>query len=133
MSDPSLSMQASVRARLINASAVTNLVPATNILDQSGLPERLPGIIIGDGQTAYNDFHSVAYLDLHLWTREIGTVQSKQIAEAIRQAIKYPPWSVADHVCHDLRVENCRFLRDPDHQLAHGVVTIRGILQEVAA
>lgn len=132
MSDASLAMQESVRERLVNASALTDRVPASNILDSHSRPEVLPCVIIGEGYTAFEDFHAIAFLDLHVWTKEEATVANKRIAGAIRDALKAGPWAIADHICHDMRMERARFMREPDEMLAHGVLTIRAIVQETA-
>ncbi|MGE3247964.1 MAG: DUF3168 domain-containing protein [Beijerinckiaceae bacterium] len=133
MTDFALALQGAMRAMLTSHSGVTDLVSADNIIDQTGAPELLPCIFLGEGQTVYNDWHSIVYLDLHIWCAEKGTTEVKKIAGAIFDSIVAPPWQVSGHICHDLRVEQSRFMRDVDEKLSHGVVTVRGILQRAAA
>jgi hypothetical protein len=134
MTEPSLALQKTIRARLIAAGAVTALVPADAIFDRSARPERYPCIIIGEGYSDYADrfesFHDATVSDLHIWTEEAGLIGAKAIAGAIRAALQDGPWAVDDHLCTNLTVARARFLRDPDGMHAHGVVTIEAILQE---
>ena len=44
--DPSLALQKTIRQRLIASADVLALVPADNILDTNGRPERTPCILI---------------------------------------------------------------------------------------
>lgn len=137
MIEPSLALQATIRARLSADASVTDLVPADAILDRNTRPERFPCIIIGEGQTIpgddYSRFHETVYADLHIWTEGAGLTEVKAIAGAIRAALRPSPWAVQDHRCHALVVANARYMRDPAGALSHGVVSVEAILQEVAA
>jgi hypothetical protein len=131
MIDASLALQATIYNRLIARSDLTALVPAVNIRDAYGLPERMPGIIIGDGTTTYDDFKLFTYSDIHIWTDETGRTEVKKITAQVRAALSGRPWNVADHFCSDLRVTSVRFLRDPN-KYAHGIISVKAILQERA-
>jgi hypothetical protein len=131
--EPSLALQAAVGARLTASAGVIALVPAEGIFDRSGRPELERCIIIGEGQAVYDDFHGTAYATLHVWVKEAGLTTSKEIAGACRDALKDRPWSLAGYVTHDLRVTNTRFMRDPQGEYSHGVVTVRAIVQERAS
>ncbi|HCO54687.1 MAG TPA: DUF3168 domain-containing protein, partial [Pelagibacterium sp.] len=50
-----LAMQKALRDRLIGTVAVTDLVPATSILDRNARPTPDPSIIIGEGQELPGD------------------------------------------------------------------------------
>jgi len=135
MMDASLALQKLIAARLKGYSALTALVPPDDIRDAYGLPERIPGIIIGDGTTAYDQFKLRTYSDIHIWTDEIGRTEVKKIASEVRAALSGPAWwDITDHFCSDLRVTSDRFMRDPrpPHFYAHGVVSVAAILQERA-
>lgn len=132
MTEPSLALQKLIYARLIGAPAVTSLVPADNIADLSGLPTVFPSIIIGEGHALYADnrdrFHEQAFCDLHIWTAEPGLEQSKRIAAAVREAL-WAPWQFDGFTVHGITVRSARFLRDPDGQHGHGVMSIDAVMQ----
>lgn len=134
----SLALQKALRLRLIATSAVTDLVPAASILDRNARPNPNPAIIIGEDQTT--DENRIArdvvrvYSTLHVWKKEPGLVGVKAIAGAIGTAIK-PGRLVleAGYHCGDCYVSSTRFVRDPDGETAHGIVTIETLVSEVAA
>jgi len=136
MTEPSLAMQAAIRARLVAASAVTSLVPATSILDQNSRPETFPSIIIGEGQTVSDEGlarrrHQV-FADLHIWQKEAGLVGAKQVAGAIREALADTFWNVTGLHVADLHIASSRFLRDPGGLHSHGIITLQASVSEVA-
>lgn len=131
--EPSLALQAAVGARLAASAVVTALVPADGIFDRSGRPELDRCIIIGEGQSVYEDFHGTVYATLHIWTKESGLATSKEIAGACRDALKDRPWALVGYVTHDLRVTSAVFVRDIGGEHSHGIVTVRAIVQERAS
>ena len=131
--EPSLALQQAVGARLAASAAVTVLVPAEGIFDRSGRPELDRCIIIGEGQSVYEDFYGTAYATLHVWVKEAGLATSKEIAGACRDALKDRPWALAGYFTHDLRVTNTHFMRDSQGEYSHGVVAVRAIVQERAS
>lgn len=133
-----LALQQAVRSRLIATSAVTSLVPAQNIIDINQRPAPMPSIIIGQGQSVEGDRidrrDQRVYLDLHVWKRETGLVGVKTIAGAIRKAInvsKFP--HISGFHIGDCRVTSMNWLRDPDGETAHGVVTVEALVNEVTS
>lgn len=134
-SDPSLVLQTAIRSALLDSDDVTDHVPADHILDVSGRPERLPAIVIGEGQTVFGSFDaSTVYADLHVWVQEPGLEQSKQIASAIVDAISVDGETgnvlrLDGFVCHDLTVERTRYLRDPHGPMSHGIVSVAAIMK----
>jgi hypothetical protein len=137
MAEPSLALQKLVRERLVNDAAVLALVSAEAILDRNTRPELDRMVIIGEGSTLFSDdyetFHEKAHLDLHIYVRETYTTGAKEIAGAIRDALRTRPWSVDGYVCHGLSVLNARYFRDPDGAHAHAVIALDAVLQRNAA
>ena len=135
MSTPELALQIAIRQRIIAANTG---VPASNILDRNQQPIIDPSIIIGVGQTVDRDdsikrdlFH--VWKDLHVWKKEPGLGGVQAIAGAIRKAIHSDRLTLASPFhCVDAYVEDMRFLRDPDGETSHAVVTIKAIVQEAA-
>lgn len=134
-----LAVQKAIRARLAATAGVTDLVPASAILDRNQRPAPDPSIIIGEAQTVdpgtdYERRHMTVFHDLHVWKREIGTTGANAIAGAIRAAIHAGRLVLDDgwH-CADARVSDVRVMRDPDGETAHAVVTVEALVAEVAS
>jgi hypothetical protein len=132
--EPSLDLQKAIRARLLASADLMALVPADNVMDATGRPERMPGINIGEGQTVYRRFDSTTYATLHVWVQEAGLTGSKAIASAIVAALRIDAeidgvLTLENFVCHDLQVTQTRFLRDPHGSYSHGIVTVAGIMK----
>ena len=133
----SLALQKALRARLIATSAVTDLVPAASILDRNARPNPDPSIILGEDQEV--DENRIArdvvrvYATLHVWKKEPSLVGVKSIAGAIRTAINALNFEEVDgYHFGDCYVSGTRFLRDPDGETSHGVVTVEALVSEVA-
>ena len=134
---PELTLQKAVTARLISSAGVMSLLPAENILDRNERPNPDNCIIIGEGQSV-DEGNSIArqltrvYLDLHLWKKEVSTQGTKVLAGVIRKAILDGRLKLDDGFhCVDCRVSSMRFLRDPDGETSHGIVTIDAKVQEL--
>lgn len=136
MSEPSLDLQKAMRARLVATAAVTMLVPAAHILDTNSRPEVFPCIHLGEGQTVPGDGYArkrhVVFADLHVWQAEPGLAQCKAIAGAIRQAFVEPLWTLDHHHVADLFIASARFMRDPNGEHSHGIISIEAQLVETA-
>jgi hypothetical protein len=136
MSEPSLAIQKALRGRLTASAAVTALVPAEAIFDRSGRPERFPCIIIGEATslyaTPYESYHDGVTADLHVWAEEIGLTRAKEIAGAVRAALR-GNWNVDGFRCAYATVTGARFMRDPGGQHSHAVISVSALVQELAA
>ncbi|MDH7795799.1 MULTISPECIES: DUF3168 domain-containing protein [unclassified Beijerinckia] len=130
MIDASTALQTLIRSRLSTDPGVTALVPADDIRDSNGLPVQIPAVLIGGGQVTYDELKLTAHADLHIWVEEVGTTGAKAIAGAIRNALRSGPWPIADHHCSVVRVTSDRFMRDPNNQYSHGVVSIEAHMVE---
>lgn len=134
----SLAVQKAIRARLVSTVKITLMVPAANILDRNARPNPVPSIIIGEDQEIEGGDiarrNVLVYSTLHVWVKETGTTGAKAIAGAIRRAISLAKTPVTDgfHFA-DCRVTSTRFLRDPDGEHSHGVVTVETLVHEVRA
>lgn len=138
MPDPALAVQKAIRARLAGAPAVTTLVPATSILDRNERPAPSPSIILGEDQVVDTDsmidrsmvrVHST----IHIWKEEQGLTGVKAIAGVVWKIIKASRLTLdAGLECADCRVNDTRFIRDPDGVTSHGIVTVETLVREVA-
>jgi hypothetical protein len=132
--EPSYDLQKAVRARLLASADLMALVPADNLLDSNGRPERVPCINIGEAQTVYGRFTSTTHATLHVWVQEPGLVTAKAIVGAIIPALRIDAQIegvliLDDFICHDLAVTQTRFLRDPHGSYSHGIVSVAGIMK----
>ena len=125
----SLAFQQAARGILVANSDVTALVPAANILDANYEPECFPRLQIGEDQELPADDVVNRYTDLnstfHIWTREPGLENAKAIAGAVRKALVLTSWTQGCYVGIRTMFASARYLRDPDGQTAHGVITLR--------
>lgn len=137
MTEPSLALQAAIRARLIAHAALTALVPAEHIFDRNKRPEAYPCILLGDGQTVYaddyDDFYDRAYADLQVWTKGPGLESAKGIASEIRAALPLGVWQVAGFSVPRVKIASARFFRDPSNEFSRAVLTVEAIMQRMAA
>ena len=132
-----LALQKAIRTQLISSPELTALVPAINILDRNERPNPVPSIILGEDQSIESGgiarsltriFHI-----LHVWSKEESLEGVKEIVGAIRKAMSARPQLEDGYHCVDCRVSQTRFLRDPDGETSHGVVTIEALVQEVGS
>lgn len=133
-----LALQKALRGRMTASEAVTALVPAASIVDRHARPAPDPSIIIGEGQSVDDERVSRnvqrVYMDLHIWKKEPSTAGVKAIAGAIRAAVQsYRFVGLDGYHFGDCRVSSMRYLRDPDGETAHAIVTVEAIVSEVAS
>jgi hypothetical protein len=131
-----IALQKALRSRLIATSAVTTLVPAASILDRNQRPAPDPSIVIGEGQST-DEGDSLSrnrvsvFLDLHVWKKEPSLAGVKIIAASIRVAIRSRRLALETGFhCADAYVSSTRFLRDPDGETSHAVVTVTAKVEE---
>jgi hypothetical protein len=134
MTEPSLAVQTAIRSQLVGASSVTTLVDAASIFDRTTRPERLPCIIVGDGQTvnvskSYPRRHVRVYSDLHLWTEENGLALVKALAGAVYGALANIIPILTDCRCLDCEISEAKFIRDPAGKHGHAVVTFQALVE----
>lgn len=130
--------QKAIHARLTGNEAVTALVPAENIVDRNARPVADPSIVIGEGQSVeasrIDRRDQRLFMDMHVWKREQAMAGVKAICSAIRSAI-HSETVVDDNGFQfgDCRVTSMRYLRDPDGETSHAVVTVEAMAVEVAS
>jgi hypothetical protein len=119
---------------LSGSSAVTDLVDATSILDRNQRPAPMPSIIFGEDQVLeYDDIarkHYRVISTVHCWDKSTGLNTVKSIAGALATAIRSARLEIEGAHCGDCRVSGMRFLRDPDGEHGHGIVTVETLVGE---
>ncbi|RVJ82708.1 DUF3168 domain-containing protein [Sinorhizobium medicae] len=134
MIEPTLALQTAIRSALVGNSAVTALVPADHIRAGSTRPDKLPCIMMSDGNTTLHGHDYTAqrtawvYLDLHIWTLEGGQDAAKEIAGAVTAALDRP-LTIEGGECDHFRVTASRFPRDPDPAYGHGVLSVEALIR----
>lgn len=137
MSDPGHPLQVAVFAALTGSTAVTNFV-AQGIFDRvrttDAMAADFPYItipddqIIDDGNTCGEAWE--AFVDVHVWGRDGGAAKTKQIGDAVADALG-TEIAVAGHTVVSGTLETARNVTDPDGITAHRVLTFRYLLQPV--
>ncbi|MDO5621920.1 MAG: DUF3168 domain-containing protein [Paracoccus sp. (in: a-proteobacteria)] len=128
----SVHLQAMVVARLIAA------IPAVagRVFDGSA-PEAVetPYIVIGDSQVVLDDVECVEgreeYLTVHVWasSRPDRTVV-RDVTSAVINAFRgWEPPEGGPLVIGQIGTDGGRIMGDPDPMFAHGVVTVRAVLE----
>jgi len=138
VTEASLAAQKSLRNHLVADTDLIALVPAADIRDSNARPERFPCIILGEATVVGADAPCMSISELHLtahvWTREPGTENCKLIAGAVRRAAEGID-EMVDGFDLGFAFDGTRYLRDPDGETAHGVVTFAALavdLEEAA-
>lgn len=131
-----LALQKAMRARLVATSAVTDLVPASNILDRHSRPAPDPAIVLGEDQSITGDDlarkQEQVISTIHIWKKEPSTVGVKAIAGALRTTLHASRLQLETGFhCGDCHVISMRFLRDPDGETSHGIITLDSIVESV--
>lgn len=130
-----LELQKALRARLATSPGVTALVPEGNILDRNARPAPDPSIVLGEDQIIEGDDiarHQLRIVStIHVWKKEPSLAGVKDIGGRMRSAIHSARLEMGGGLhCSDCRVSSMRFLRDPDGETSHGVVTVESVVQE---
>ncbi|RVK26602.1 DUF3168 domain-containing protein [Sinorhizobium meliloti] len=134
MIEPILALQTAIRSALVGNSAVTALVPADHIRAGSTRPDKLPCIMMSDGNTTLHGHDYTAqrtawvYLDLHIWTLDDGQDAAKEIAGAVTAALD-KPMTIDGGDCDHFRVTASRFPRDPTPGYGHGVLSVEALIR----
>ncbi|MGY4351554.1 hypothetical protein ACVWXM_008047 [Bradyrhizobium sp. GM7.3] len=138
MSDPSLSLQKTIRGRLIASAELMALVQADHVMDANGRPEVMPAVYIGEGQTIFRRWDATTHATLHVWFAEPGLVQCKEAVSVIVGALRIDAQAdgvllIDGFTVHDMQATQTRYLRDPHGSYSHGVVTVAAIVKARAA
>lgn len=132
-----LFLQKTLGAALVGSADLTALVSAANVLDRNERPNPRPSIVIGEGQAVDDGgigrTRQRVSFDLHVWVEEPSTEVGKRVAGAIRAVVRDMPRAAGDGFqIADCRVSMTRFLRDPDGETSHSIVSIDALVVEIA-
>jgi hypothetical protein len=121
---------------LLDSDGVMELVPADNVIDTTKRPDLFPRVNISMGQTVFERFFCTCHVDLHLWVREEGAVIAMRLTDSVIEAISIDAQidgvlRLESFVCHDLSVEQARYVPDPDGSISHAVVSATAIVKAI--
>jgi hypothetical protein len=132
MTEPSLALQGAVVGRLKADTAVGALV-GDRIYDRVKEGPTFPYIAWGDDQVLDDstDCHDdvEVFTTLHIWSRTVGRVEAKQIAQAVRASLHDQEFTLTDNALIVMMHDSTRILRDPDGLTSHAVIVFRSLIQ----
>lgn len=122
---------------LTGSSALADLV-GTRIYDDAPQSVTFPWLEIGDGQivpddTSASDDSSPEvtgdsgvsdFYDLHIWSRYAGKKEIRQISDVLHSLLHEANLTIEGRASALCWIRSERFLRDPDGQTRHSVVSI---------
>lgn len=114
MSDPSLAVQAA----LVAAIKALATEAGERVYDIAPKGAAHPYVTIGPAQTVPMDEdcwdRSENFVQVDVWSREVGFPEAKRIAGAIRDGMHDQMLTIEGHVCDRMYVRSITFSRDPD-------------------
>ncbi|MDW4548837.1 DUF3168 domain-containing protein [Defluviimonas sp. D31] len=136
MIEPSLAYQTAVRAALIASPDVSALVPVDHIRAGSTRPDKLPCIILGDGQTEFlgrasgSQFLARVSLTVHIWAIEDGADTAKAIGFAVCNALADAP-ATTGFAIDEHAMPSTIWIRDPQPERTHchGVAQLEAVVR----
>ncbi|SOE08495.1 uncharacterized protein DUF3168 [Hoeflea halophila] len=135
MIEPTLALQTAIRSAL-TTSEITALVALDQIRSGGTRPDKLPTIIMSDGQTIFlgnasgSQYMARVFVDLHIWAIEDGSDTAKAIGFAICNTLKVTPEGDGFSI-DEFGLPSVRWMRDPDPEksFAHGIITVEAVLR----
>lgn len=130
-----LALKHALRARLVAADAVTDLVPAAAIFDRHQRPTAPACVVIGEGEE-----HEGGDMErrrvrvavgVQIWKREPGLDSVTAIAGAIRTALHGARLDLdPGHHCLGAYVARTRTMREPGGDFGRAIVTVEAVIEE---
>ena len=129
MIDPSQALQVAFYAAL---TPVEGLAAVYDAVPPEG-ERTFPYATIGAVQTIPARTECVdateAFLDVHIWSREVGSIEAKVVGGRVLLALHDAPLDLEGHRLIALRFTGSRVFRDPDGMTTHGVYSFRALSQ----
>ena len=132
--DPSVEVHRAVRLALISESTVTDVIPADRVFDSVNPNPTFPYMKVSvDDATEDDDGCGRSWrvaVNVHTWSRAVGTIQAKQINATVRTALDGVS-SVTGFDLNFVQFAGSRVLEETDGRTTHGVVTYEFGVSEV--
>jgi len=130
---PSLELQGVIVARLKSNAAVTALI-AGRVYDAVPDKKTFPYVTLGEGDETGDDADCIdsfeVTFDIDVWSRGVGFPEAKQIADAVRSALKSPELTLQTNALAEFQHRQTRIFRDPDGQTSHAVLTYQAFIEQ---
>jgi hypothetical protein len=127
-----LAVQKAIRAVLVASPALLTLVPAASILDRNARPNPSPSIILGETDEVDGGLMNGASVrivhTIHLWKKEPSLAGVRWIGYEIRRAIRNGRVSLERGYFLAGWLTTARYIRDPDGETSHGIITLTAIV-----
>ncbi len=129
MSDASLALQGAINLRLrADVAAV-----AGRVFDRVPADVVFPYVEIGEFQALDDGAQchdgQELFATLHVWSREVGQVECKTIAGAVRAVVHETEFDLGPAFQFlEIAHRDTRYLKDPDGLTSHAVLTFRALV-----
>ena len=133
MADSGWELQQAIYAALASNGALTALLGGPNIFDD--VPQRADFPYLTFGRSSIRDWStgteegSEHLLTLHVWSREAGRRQVRQIMSLLRATLHDQPLALTGHHLVNLRHELSEARREPDGDTYRGIVRFRAVTE----
>lgn len=125
--DPSLALQGAV----VSALRTAGTAAGAHVYDRVDPADPYPRITIGEGQSLgdYADCMNgtETFLDVHVWSRAVGFVEAKRIADRVREVLHDADLPLEGHHLDLIEFRDARTMRDPDGITSHIAMTFRAL------
>lgn len=124
MTDPALAIQRALIDRLRGQTDARD-----SVFDTPPADGIWPRIVLGPSQSrperadCYDGTET--FVDLHIWSRDVGYVQVKTIAGQVRGLLDDWDMPLDGHVCDLALIEDVRFLRGEAPHVSRAIVTLK--------
>ncbi|WCK73133.1 DUF3168 domain-containing protein [Agrobacterium tumefaciens] len=127
MASADLELQGAIHAALV-ADADVDGVVAGRVFDRVPADAQFPYVHLGEAQEITEDMTCVSaqtiHLTLHAWSREVGFVEVKNLASAVKDALHRASLSLGTWRLVSLNHRQNRVFRDQDGLTSHAVIEL---------
>lgn len=132
MTSANLELQGAILTRLKAVSAVTTLI-GQRIYDAVPATPSFPYVSFGPSDEISDDSDCIAADDIAIqidaWSRATGFPEVKNIAAAVRAALREYEFTLSANAFVSLQHRQTRIFRDPDGLTSHAAMEFRAIVE----
>jgi len=135
MAEAGWALQQAIYGALIADAALTSLLGGAKIFDD--VPQRTDFPYLTFGRSSLRDWSTGTesgaehVVTLHVWSREAGRREVRQIMSVLRAALHDQALVPAGHNLVNLRHEFSEARREPDGDTYHGIVRFRAVTEPI--
>lgn len=132
MTSASLELQGAIVTRLKAVSAVTTLI-GQRVYDAVPKDPLFPYVSFGPADEISDDADCIGTdqvtMQIDAWSHAVGFPEVKQIAAAVRGALRDFEFSLSANACVSFEHRQTRVFRDPDGLTSHAAIEFRAIVE----